>query len=521
MPHIDARRVGLLLAIVIASLVAATAAAWLLETYVGVPNASVVYIAAVVAAALTAGMVGAIVAASASFLTYNFFFTQPLHTFAIDDAGDWLGVILLLFVGIVVGHLAARQRSRTEMVLARERESRALFAVSRELAVRESTPAVLPTIAGILQHETVMDRVWISLGADDASERVAAVSDRAGPQPSVPARYQVLRRRPGEGSTHWLHVYQPMGRAKSQDGQDAYRVRIVAGDTTVGSIWSLRRRDRGQPDRAESRLLGVAADQLGGALAHDRLAAESQAAEVARQSDTLKSALLQSVSHDLRTPLATIRAAAGSLRPGAGLSPEDQRESADAIDREVEYLNRLVTNLLDLSRIEAGALRAERDVFELDDLVGRTLERLARRLADRPVDIQLEAALIEVDPVFLDEALTNVIENALKHTPPGTPLWLTAGVDASGRSVRLSVEDAGGGVPVDAMPRLFDKFYRVPGQPRSSRAGTGIGLAVARGLIEATGGRVLARASGHGGLAIDFYVPVAVPSAADLPVGVG
>ena len=521
MPHIDVRRIGLLLGIVIASLAAATVAAWLLETYVGVPNASVVYIAAVVATALTAGMIGAIVAASASFLVYNFFFTQPLHTFAIDDPEDWLGVILLLFVGIVVGQLAALQRSRTEMALARERESRALFAVSRELAIRESTPAVLPTIARILQDETVMERVWVSLGADDASERVAAVSDQAGSQPPSPARYQVLRRSPGEGSAAWLHVHQPMGRAKPQDGRDAYRVRIVAGDAAVGSIWAQRRRERGEPDQAESRLLGVAADQLGGALAHDRLAAESQAAEIARQSDALKSALLQSVSHDLRTPLATIRAAAGSLRPGAGLSPEDQRESADAIDREVEYLNRLVTNLLDLSRIEAGALRAERDVFELDDLVGRTLQRLERRLAGRPVDVQLEAALIEVDPVLLDEALTNVIENAAKHTPPGTPLWLAARVIPGGRSVRLSVEDAGGGVPAEALPRLFDKFYRVPGQPLSSRAGTGIGLAVAKGLIEATGGRVVARKSEHGGLAIDFDLPVAVPPAADLPVGVG
>ena len=128
---------------------------------------------------------------------------------------------------------------------------------------------------------------------------------------------------------------------------------------------------------------------MGQALAQDRLAADAQAAEIARQSDALKSALLQSVSHDLRTPLATIRAAAGTLRPGTGLSPEDQQESADAIDREVEYLNRLVTNLLDLSRIEAGALRADRDVFELDDLVGQTVDRLRARLAiaapdDRP-----------------------------------------------------------------------------------------------------------------------------------------
>ena len=177
---------------------------------------------------------------------------------------------------------------------------------------------------------------------------------------------------------------------------------------------------RGEPDRTETRLLSAAADQIGQALAQDRLAAESQAAEIARQSDALKSALLQSVSHDLRTPLATIRAAAGTLRPGSGLSADDQQESADAIDREVEYLNRLVTNLLDLSRIEAGALRADRDVFELDDLVGRTVDRL-RRAARRPAARASTSARrpVEVDPVFLDEALTNVLENAIKYTPAG------------------------------------------------------------------------------------------------------
>ena len=199
MRHIDVQGIGLLLAIAVPSLVVATVAAGLLETHVGVPDASIVYLVAVVATAVGAGTAGAIAAAVGSFLVYNFFFTQPYHTFAISDPGDWLRVILLLFVGIVVGQLAALQRSRAEMAVARERESRALFGVSRELAVRESTAAVLSTIARILQAESAMARVWISLGADDASERVAADSDEAGSQLPVPARYQVLRRTPGEG----------------------------------------------------------------------------------------------------------------------------------------------------------------------------------------------------------------------------------------------------------------------------------------------------------------------------------
>ena len=277
----------------------------------------------------------------------------------------------------------------------------------------------------------------------------------------------MLQRTPDETPARWSRVHQPgQGRIASAASADAYRVRIEAGARQFGSIWALRQRSRGEPDRTETRLLSAAADQVGQALALDRLAAESQAAEIARQSDALKSALLQSVSHDLRTPLATIRAAAGTLRPGSGLSAHDQQESADAIDREVEYLNRLVTNLLDLSRIEAGALRAERDVYELDDLVGQTVDRLRPRLGDRPLEVVLDARPVEVDPVFLDEALTNAIENAIKYTPPEAAIRIVAEPLASEPYVRLTIEDAGPGVPDQALSRIFDKFYRVPGRGR-------------------------------------------------------
>jgi two-component system sensor histidine kinase KdpD len=211
----------------------------------------------------------------------------------------------------------------------------------------------------------------------------------------------------------------------------------------------------------------------------------------------------------LRTPLATIRAAAGTLRPGSGLSADDQQESADAIDREVEYLNRLVTNLLDLSRIEAGALRAERDVYELEDLVGQTLDRLRSRLGNRPLEVALSGPPVEVDPVFLDEVLTNAIENAIKYTQPGTPIRFAAAHLPDEPRVRLTVEDAGPGVPDLALPKIFDKFYRVPGVAGGSRSGSGIGLAVVRGLVEAMGGQVVARRSGLGGLAIDIDLPAA------------
>ena len=511
MRRIDVTQVAVLLGTAAVSLAVATGAVWALERLVGVANASVVYVAPVVVAAIVAGTPGAVVTAVGAFLVYDFFFTQPYYTLTISDPGEWLSLVLLVFVAIVVGHLAALQRARTRIAVTREREARDLFRVSRELATRDTTHEILPTIATTLCAAAAMERVWIALGADDPDERVAADT---GTGPAGPgALYSVLHRLPDERAVRWVRVHRPLLHAGERTGLETFRVRITAGDTVLGSIWATRPRARGEPDAAETRLLAAVADQLGQALAHDRLAAEAQAAEIARQSDALKSALLQSVSHDLRTPLATIRAAAGTLRPGSGLSPEDQQASADAIDREVEYLNHLVTNLLDLSRIEAGALRAERDVFELDDLVGRTLERLRSRLADRPLEVQLDAPPVNLDPIFLDEAVTNVVENAIKHTPPGTPIRIRACAAPDPGFVRLAIEDAGEGVPEDALGRLFDKFYRVPGRQRGSRSGTGIGLAVARGLVEATGGHIRARHSELGGLAVELDLPAAAAPA--------
>jgi len=502
MSPVRIRAVGVLLAVAVPSLAGATVVVWLLQDVMGVPNPSAVYLVAVVATAIASGTGGAIATAVASFVLYNFLFTEPRYTLSMHEPGVWLSVVLLLFVGIVVGQLTALQRSRAELARAREREARALFAVSRGLATRESIETVLPQIARELQAETRMERIWITLDQADSP---------GGPEGAAQAGLiNQLRRMPAEEPAQWVRVHQPTGRARGPTEAEAYRVAIEAGGAPIGSIWALRARANGSPGADETRLLSAAADQFGQAIAHDRMAAETHAAEVAHESDALKSALLQSVSHDLRTPLATIRAAAGTLRPGTSADATAQRESVAAIEREVEYLNRLVTNLLDLSRIEAGVLRASVDAFEVDDVIGATLEHLGPRIAGWPIGYVAGSSVVKADPVFLDAALNNVLENAVRHTPPGTSISIST--EQLGDALRLTVEDAGPGVPDELLPRLFEKFYRVPGQ-RPSRHGTGIGLAVVRGLVEAMGGNVAARRSELGGLAIDIDLPVAdVPS---------
>jgi two-component system sensor histidine kinase KdpD len=502
--RLDLNRIGLGLAVGLSTLVVATLLVGVLQDTFAVPNPSAVYLIAVVATAFVAGPVGAILVAIASALTYNYFFTAPHYTLMISDPGVWLSVLLLLFVGIVVGELAALQRTRAEMASAREREARALIRVSRALATRQSTAAVLPELLGILVVDARLARAWLALGPDPAGERIVADSG-AGSAPIVPGLVNQLARKPGDEPARWVRVHEPGPRRSLGSRLTAYRVRIEAGGAQLGSLWALRPSGAQTPDRAETRLLAATADQIGQALANDALAAQSQAAEIARQSDALKSALLQSVSHDLRTPLATIRAAAGTLRHGE-LAPADQAASAAAIEREVEYLNRLVTNLLDLSRIEAGALRAQAEVFTLDDLLGRTLDRLQPSLAGRSLQVDVEPLPVNVDAIFFDEAVTNVVENAIKYTAPGTALHISAR-SVQDELVRLTVEDGGAGVPDDVLPRLFDKFYRAPGSGGAARPGTGIGLAVARGLVEAMGGQVNGRRSGLGGLAIDIDLP--------------
>jgi len=498
------KRIAVVAAAVVLGVALSTVVVATLERWLGVPNASSLYVVAVAAVAILFGIAGAALTAVTGVLVYDLLFTEPIGTLTVADPVEWLNLVLLLFVAVTVGQLAALQRRRAEIAVAREEESRALFQVTRALATRGALTASLPAVIGALGQSARLDAVWISLGPDDASERVVAQSG-AEPLHRTGRGYSVLQPHSGE-QPRWASV-RPPGTSRPPGGSSSglYRVRIAESGVAAGSIWAERRDRRNLPTPRESALLLVAADLVGQALAQDRLAEETRRAEVARQSDAVKTALLESVSHNLRTPLASIRASAGTLMdPDVHLADAEARASAESIDREAQRLNRLVGNLLDLSRIEGGALRAAREAVELDEVVERAAAQVRSRLGNRLLETDVPPGTnVVADPVLLEEAVVNLFDNGAVHTPDGSVVRASAAVGVAGDTVRLTVEDSGPGVPDAALDRIFEKFYRGAPGGRAHGAGSGIGLAVVRGFVEAMGGTVSARRGRLGGLAID------------------
>ena len=506
-----------------ASLALTTVLAAIVHLQLGVSDAAIVYMLAVVAVGMGYGSWLAVATSVASFMMYDFFFVQPLYTFSIDAPEEWLDLLLFLFVAIVIGRLSALQLQRRREAELRSAEARAMFAMSRDIATAGTALEAAPLLAARLAREAEMARVWIGLGDSIAEERVIADTRPGEPRPSVASRWilhssssetqptwvkvrETAISRPGDGAgirelrLHQLHDDEPL---------TILRVPIAVGGQTIGSLWAAREKGDPFPGRSHSRLIGAAADQLGQSLVRDRLSAEATAVEVARQGDALKSALLDSVSHDLRTPLAAIRAAAGNLAdPDVALKPDEARAIAGSIDQEAERLSRLVRNMLDLGRIEGGALHPSLELYDLTDLVDPVVERMAPLLAPSSMEVTVPADLpaVQVDAIFVDQILTNLLENAARYAA-GKEIKVSA--KTVGGQVWLIVEDAGPGVEAAAMPHLFERFYRVPRRKGSRTAGgSGIGLAVVKGLAEAMGGSAIARPSTLGGLEVIVRLPI-------------
>ncbi len=486
------------------SFLLATVAAAVLEQWVGVADASPVYLIPVVIAAALFGTWAAIGTSFAGFLAYNFLFTAPRFTFQVSDPAEWLSLLLFLIVGVVIGRLTGLLRDRAEEADRRAREGVALVAMSRDVAMTTSFEEAAAEIALRLLVDAEMEAVWVT--RIDGGVAAWAGSD----VPDRPASPWTLMRSTGDTDSDWLRLHAE-GEPVPDDGPQHYVVAIRAAAGDAGWIHATRQVGDPQPGRGARRLLALAADQLGIALRRDELRAELTAAEVARQSDALRAAILDSVSHDLRTPVASIRALAGGLADAAAESePAVVRATAGAIDSEAARLGSLVNGLLDMGRIQAGALRPDLRPYELVELVETVLRLHPAARSSRAIetDIPDDLAPVMVDAVLFDVALGNVIDNAVAHTPAATRIRIRARMTEVGWLL-VEIDDAGLGVPPAAMAHLFDRFYRVHPEQTSAHRGIGMGLAIARGFVEAMGGTIVAETSPMGGLGIRIRLPAA------------
>ncbi|HET8630029.1 MAG TPA: ATP-binding protein [Thermomicrobiales bacterium] len=497
----------------------------LIRLRVHIPNISNLYLVVILALASTVGRGPAIFASLLAFFTYDFFFTEPYYTFTIREPAEWLALVVFFLVAVVAGQLTAALRARAEEARRRERDNAALYrslnqaleARAAEAQRRERITATLYELSRALATKQEPDQLLDAIAArvvavlgvrscaillpDERGRLAVRASAAAGGGPVAPLD------RNEEAQVTWLFTHVGEHRLRPSRYRQFLHVPLDTGERRLG-VLRVEAAARGTPlGDADAQLLATFAAQAALALEQARLAQEAVRAAILARGDELKDALLASVSHDLRTPLAAIRAAAGSLlQEDIEWDPETRREFAATIDEEAARLNRLVGALLDMSRLEAGALRARTGLYPLDDLVRPVVARLAPRAADRPIAVDLPADLppVPLDPVQIDQVLTNLLENALKYSPAGTPIAVTATREGGAMVVRVA--DRGPGIPRHERAHVFDKFYRL--RAAAPGAGSGLGLAIARGLVEAHGGHIWVEDTPGGGATFAFALPL-------------
>ena len=442
----------------------ATGVSRLLFTLVSPPNLVMTYFVAVTAIAAKYGRGPSVVAALASVAAFDFFFVAPHFTFAVADTEYVLTFAVMLAVGLVIGNLTVRVRRQREAAEGRERRTAALYAMSRELAQAGAVDELVQIAARHI-GDVFAAEVSVALGAD-----------------------------PGPEEAGTIHLP------------------LLGQRSPLGVVRVCPRRERQALATPEARRqLETFVNQTALALERARLADEAREARLRAETERLRSSLLTSVSHDLRTPLAAITGAATTmLEGGARLDPATRLELLESIRDEADRLNRLVQNLLEMTRLESGALRLRRDWHPLEEVVGAALGRLAKRLGARRVAVSLppDLPLVAIDDVLIEQVLLNLLENAVKYTPADSRIRILA--TATDRKVTVEIADCGPGLPPGEEERVFEKFHRAT---VDGRGGAGLGLAICRGIVEAHGGRIWAQNLPEGGVAFLFTLPLAEPPA--------
>ncbi|HSY08048.1 MAG TPA: sensor histidine kinase KdpD [Steroidobacteraceae bacterium] len=485
----------------LASAVVCTGAAFLMYPRFELSNLVMVYLLGVMLAGLRLGRGPAALTALLNVAAFDFFFVPPRFSFAVSDAQYLVTFGVMLTIALVIANLMASVRQQTRVAGARERRTALLYAMSRELAVTRGVgnmarvavkhvaevfdclvTVLLPDSAGRLHYPSEAPLEASLRGADLAiAQWVVDHGRRAGlgtdTLPAAPA------------------LYLPLGDERPALG--------------VFAVLPSNRRRVLLPEQRH--LLETFAGQIALALERARLAESAETARVAAESESLRNTLLASISHDLRTPLAILAAAGSTLAEhGAGLDAATRTSLARSIEGTAREMSELVSNVLDLTRFEAGEVVLRRDWQAVDDLVGTAWQRLETRLAAYPIELSLPA---ELPPVFVDAALivqvfSNLFDNIAKYTPAGTRVRVSA--LAERQLVRVYVDDEGPGLPAGETARLFDKFQR--GTEEGAIAGVGLGLAICRAIIRAHGGSIEAHQRPGGGARFELTLPTAEPA---------
>ena len=413
------------------------------------------------------GLGPGIASASITFLTLNYFFIKPYYTFTVHQPADIVILVVFLMVAVVIGQLVGRAQAGLAAATARERETTQLYELSTALTGLHDDYAIAQILAR--QVHAVAEGEYIQLNIFGSRSFSFQLPESGAPP------------RPPE-----LTI--PIEAARGILGE----IRLWRVEPVISS--------------RERRLFQTFASQSALALERAWLAQAESRAQVLEESDRLKTAILSSVSHELRTPLSTIKAAASSLR-GREVSWDSAArvELVAAIDDEADHLNMLVGNLLDMSRIESGALKPKREWNILPEIVGSVLARMKRLAVEHrlEVDVPESLPLVPVDYVQMEQVFTNLVSNSLKYAPTDTVVCIRARVE--GESVHVQVSNQGPQVPQEDLERIFDKFYRITAADRVT--GTGLGLSICKGIIEAHGGNIWAE-NVSDGLAFNFIVPL-------------
>ena len=478
-----------------------TAVCWLMFSRFDRSNLIMVYLVGVAFVATRFGRGPSALATALGVAAFDFFFVPPYLTFAVSDAQSLVTFAVMLVVGLLVSTLAVRVKDQGEAARQRERRTRVLYTMSRELAALRA-PEEIAVVAARHVAELFRGPAAV-LVPGPAGGLVPASSSPDGwatdDRESAVAAWAFERGRPAGLGTDTL------------PGASALYLPLSGGHGPLG-VLGLRPHESLQPLSPDQMdLLETLAHQVAVSLDRARLASETEKARLATESERLRNTLLSSVSHDLRTPLAVITGAASSLLQDAPPGG-DERELKETIYEEAERLNHLVTNLLDMTRLESGSIRLRREWHSVEEVVGSALARLERSLAGRPVETTMppDLPLVPMDAVLVEQVLFNLVDNAVKYTPARTPIRLAASRDDG--SVTIEVADEGPGLPPGSEERIFEKFERGGGG-----RGFGLGLTICRAIVTAHGGRIWAENRPRGA-AFRFMLPLgaAPPAPPDL-----